>query len=183
MISDPDYLNRKLINHLTSRESQRNSLNNLFTEASTYEDLIKIIKSCKSVDELKQIYYKIMNEIMESTIISNFKDLKLAESNNGTESQPPTMPTNSHMSSAIINGGASSFYAFFSDIKSIDDNEAGSGTVIINTSVTSSKSQNKLDKLSKTELLRSGDLKPYIKKLRSAKLLCENRLRNKNLNN
>jgi hypothetical protein len=163
----------------------RTNLNTLFTEASTYEDLVKIIKLSKNVDELKQIHYKIMNEIMQSTIISNFKDLKLAETSNNSLLNSSSLPSTglNPMSSAIISGGSASFYAFFSDIRAID--HQSESTVTLHGSGGNSnmnKSQPNLDKISKTEVLRSGDLKPYIKKLRHAKMLCERRLKNQNLN-
>ncbi len=175
MISDPDYLNRKVLDYLKSKEKLPSTLSTLFTEASTYEDLIRVIKVSNNVDELKQVHYKIMNEIMQSTIISNFKDLKLAETNSIPQVNSNTTPN--PLSSVIISGGSASFYAFFSDIKSIDQIDSN-----VNINTNSQRAQANLDKVSKTELLRSGDLKPYIKKLRHAKMLCERRLKNQNLN-
>jgi hypothetical protein len=179
LIADPDYLNRKVLDYLRSREKLRSTLSTLFTEASTYEELVKVIKVSKNVDELKQVHYKIMNEIMQSTIISNFKDLKLAETS-GVASSPAAASSSAPskpLSSAIISGGSASFYAFFSDIKSIDHFDPNAN---VNSNV--QRAQPNVDKVSKTELLRSGDLKSYIKRLRHAKMLCEMRLKNQNLN-
>lgn len=166
MICDPDFLNQKLINHLTSKENIRNSLNRRFSHAPTYEDFVKMIKSSSNVDELKQFHYKIMHEVMQATIINDFKNSKLSEGSS-------TINSNS-FNSGIVNSGSSSFYVSFSNHGSIDLNENTATTQITaNKAQTSSSDANKN---TKADMLRPRNLKKYIKQLRYAKLICERRL-------
>ena len=67
--------------------------------------------------------------------------------------------------SAIINSGSSSFYASFSDIQEINEFDN-----------IQYKSLNNSEKNTKAEMLRSRNLKAYIKQLKYAKTLCERRM-------
>jgi hypothetical protein len=159
---DPDYLNQKLINYLTDKENLRLSLNlnQKFSYVSSYEEFIRIIKTSKNVDEIKQYHYKIMNEIMQATIINDFKDGKFTEGNSGTSNKTSSTSANNFSianSTGFIASGSSSFYASFS----MDSN---------NTAKTSQSTDKKAD------MLKSKDYKHYLKQLRYAKLLCERRL-------
>ena len=58
-ICDPDYINRTLLTFLHAREGKGTSSSeesiNTFAYAATYEDLIKKIRVCRSVEELEKI--------------------------------------------------------------------------------------------------------------------------------
>lgn len=161
---DPDYLNQKLINYLTDKENLRLSLNlnQKFSYVSSYEEFIRIIKTSKNLDEIKQYHYKIMNEIMQATIINDFKDGKFSttDGNSGTSNKTSSTSANNFSianSTGFIASGSSSFYASFS----MDSNM---------TAKTSQATDRKAD------MLKSKDYKHYLKQLRYAKLLCERRL-------
>lgn len=165
MICDPDYLNQKIIAYLTTRENLRNNLNNKFSHAATYEDFIRLIKSSNNIDELKQLHYKIMNEIMQATIINEFKYGKPS-----LERQQ----SSSNIKNEVITCGSSSFFASFS-VPKTDDSD---GAFLAQTSKSPNNSGGNSGEKSSTkaEVLRSRDLKAYIKQLRYAKLLCERRI-------
>lgn len=156
MLSDPDYLNRKLIAQLETKEKPKISVSSV----SSYEDLIKTIKSSKSVPELKQIYSNIMNELLQATISSNLRfnasSAELMDSQMG-------LPSPSLASSTLISGGPASFYAFFSEMKTIDPQHHSS------------------NKHSDPKQHAVNDLKIHIKRMRKAQQLCERRLKNQNL--
>ncbi len=158
LICDPDYLNQKIINYINNKESI--NLNKKITYSS-YEEFIKTIKLSNNADELKLLHNKVMNEIMQATLISEFKDKdkeanKISENNNIQNSASQQM----NMNGMIAFGGSASFYAL-SGIRSAES------TVNLN-KITS------LDKTTKPDLKSSK----YIKQLRYAKLLCERRLAN-----
>ncbi|CAF0896304.1 unnamed protein product [Brachionus calyciflorus] len=161
MICDPDYLNQKIINFITTKENTKNSLDRKFSSDLTYEDFIKMIKTSNKVEELTEFRYKIMNELMQATIIKDFKTSKNNESsilNNSTN----------QLSQGIINCGTSSFYAFSST----------SPDQFYQNQTSTNKSSNS-EKNNKNDL-KSRDLKRYIKQLRNAKILCEKRLNSLN---
>ena len=88
--------------------------------AASYEDLIKLIKSSNSVDELKQHHLKVINEIIQVTFISN----KMTET--PSNSNKSSMPNNI----SIINSGLSSFYAYASLADIPEQNEFDGGKTI-----------------------------------------------------
>ncbi len=151
LICDPDYINTQLITYLTSKENLNKSLNRKFSYAASYEDFIKIIKSSNNPDEIKQYHYKIMNEIMQATLISDFQNSQANENLNNSN-------------------GMSTFYA--GETKTDADIDASN----------LSKSNSVPDlylhtKNTKAEMLRSRNLKAYLKQLRYSKMLCERRLK------
>ena len=164
LICDPDFLNQKLISYLTNVQhlSESIDLNQKFSYAASYEDFIKIIKSSKNVDEIKQFHYKIKNEILQATLINDFKGGKFTDnvinsvksmsaSNNATSSNANSNSSSVNNNSGYIAIGSSSFYASFSSTRSIDTDNSN---------------------LSKTDTLRSI----YLKRLKTARLICERRL-------
>lgn len=199
LICDPDFINQRILLILGRRESVRNSLNNKFAHAATYEDFIKLIKASNNVDELKQLHFKIMNEIMQATIISEFKassSSKLSSSSFRHHNNHLSSASTPNFNSGVVTCGSSSFFASFS---TPDDDVAAvigsSQTTSPGTNTTggfflsnksgggaSSGEKNSGAGLSsssssaKGDSMRSRNLKVYIKQLRYAKLLCERRM-------
>lgn len=157
-MSEPDYLNQKLINYITNRENIKNSLNHRFAHTLTYEDLIKLIKTSNNIEELKECYYKIMNELMQAIIINDFK----SKNNENTVS---LANSTNQVNSSIISSGSSSFYVSF-----LDNNPDHMSQ---NQPIAKSPSS---ERNNKSDLLKSRDSKKYIKQLRYAKNLCQKRL-------
>ena len=154
MLSEPDYLNQKLIDFITSKENTKNNINRTFSYEN-YEDVIKTIKTSSNLEELTEIHYKIMNELMQATIMKDF----LKNTTDNTVS-------NVNYNSGIINCGTSSFYASFAG----KTNEPYQSPTI-----SKSNSLNQ-EKNNKGDMLKTRDLKKYIKQLRFAKNLCQKRL-------
>jgi hypothetical protein len=161
LICDPDFLNQKITKSLTNVTSSTESLdlNQKFSYAASYEDFIKIIKSSKNVEEIKQFHYKIKNEILQATLINDFRDGKLTDNFvNRKISTPNTTNSNSILAnSGFIASGSSSFYASFS-----------------NTRISDPDNSNTTNFSSKNDMLRSK----YLKRLKYASLVCERRLEN-----
>lgn len=179
LVCDPDYLNQKLLDYMASRENVRNNLNNKFSHAATYEDFIRLIKSSNSVDELKQLHLKIMNEIMQATVINEFKSSSSLSSKSSSSSASLSQSASNN---GVITCGSSSFFASFSVPKAHE--ESGSGYFLAgkpnSTSGVGSASGSGGEKSTKAEQLRSRNLKIYIKQLQYAKMLCEKRMQRLN---
>ncbi|XP_053213875.1 sorting nexin-25-like [Panonychus citri] len=79
MISDPDYINQKIVeyikNHLDESERHRKT----YAYAKSYEEFVEMIKNCCSVEDLKKIRYRIVSEIMQATALENLKRQKLMD--------------------------------------------------------------------------------------------------------
>ncbi|KAG1651280.1 Sorting nexin-25 [Nymphon striatum] len=76
MLCDPDYINQKLLDYLEHQAHMLEEHHRTYAYAASYEDFIQIISNCSSVEDLKQMRYKIMTEIMHSTTINNLKKAK-----------------------------------------------------------------------------------------------------------
>ncbi len=63
LLSDPDYLNQQLLDYLSRRESERGLLARKFSLAASFEDFVRLIKSAKSVHELRQLYAHTMVQV------------------------------------------------------------------------------------------------------------------------
>jgi sorting nexin-25 len=143
LVCDPDFLNQKIINYLTEKENSNKLLKRTFSYAANYEDFIKMIKASSSLEEMKQFHYKIMTEIMQATIINEFKNSQDTGEN------------------------SSVFYA---------DDSTGSDPVGLGNQHKASSSSDLHSKSTKAEMLRSRNLKAYLKQLRYAKQLCVRRM-------
>ena len=143
LVCDPDFLNQKIINYLTEKENSNKLLKRAFSYAANYEDFIKMIKASSSLEEMKQFHYKIMTEIMQATIINEFKNSQDTGEN------------------------SSVFYA---------DDSTGSDPVGLGNQHKASSSSDLHSKSTKAEMLRSRNLKAYLKQLRYAKQLCVRRM-------
>ena len=104
-----------------------------------------------------------MNEIMQATIINNLKDAKLqAELNRRRKSD-----VSSSRGDDSLEG--------LPNLNDIDEYEFDMAN--LNTTSSSSSSSSS-EKFNKANLLKSRDLKTYIKQLKYAKTICEKRLNN-----
>ncbi|XP_072040154.1 sorting nexin-25-like [Amphiura filiformis] len=72
-LCDPVYINHNLLSYLEHREQlvEKNKRN--YSYAATYEEFVKLINMCNDLEELQQIRYHIINEIMQVTIIQELK--------------------------------------------------------------------------------------------------------------
>lgn len=179
LVCDPDFINQRILFILGNRENVRNSLNNKFAHAATFEDFIKLIKSSNNVEELKQLHYKIMNEIMQATIISEFKSSSKLSNHDSILPSSSSAPV---LKNGVITCGSSSFFASFSvspDEANGDSDMAGinaGGYFLQSKSSSGGSSAGEKNSGAKSETLRTRNNKIYIKQLRYAKLLCERRI-------
>ncbi|XP_071951023.1 sorting nexin-25-like isoform X2 [Antedon mediterranea] len=75
-LCSPSYVNNTLLMHLEYREQLAKKHNRNYMYSATYEDFIKLINSCNDTQELQQIRYHILTEIMQATNIQNMKKAK-----------------------------------------------------------------------------------------------------------
>ncbi|XP_010222272.1 PREDICTED: sorting nexin-25 [Tinamus guttatus] len=86
LLSDPDYINRMLLNQLEYREQMNEHHKKDYTYAPSYEEFIKLINSSSDIEFLKQLRYQIVVEIVQATTISNFPQAKRQKDSKGKES-------------------------------------------------------------------------------------------------
>lgn len=55
MITEPDYINQKILNYLEAQKAAAAVHNRTLEYAKTFEDFIKLIQNCKDKDDLKRI--------------------------------------------------------------------------------------------------------------------------------
>ena len=138
--------------------SESIDLNQKFSYAASYDDFIKIIKSSKNVEEIKLIHYKIKNEILQATLINDFKGGKFTDnvinSVNSISASNNSNSNSSLVNSGFIASGSSSFYASFSNTRIFDSD------------------MNNSNNSSKNDMLRSV----FLKRLKHARMICERRL-------
>ncbi|XP_033110203.1 sorting nexin-25-like isoform X2 [Anneissia japonica] len=75
-LCSPSYVNNTLLIHLEYTEQLAKKHNRNYMYSATYEDFIKLINSCHDTQELQQIRYHILTEIMQATNIQNMKKAK-----------------------------------------------------------------------------------------------------------
>ena len=77
IFSDPNYLNRQILMYIAARKvEQQNRPNKIPTPyiyAENFDQFIKVIKETGDLDQLNQMRYIILNEIMQATRIHNMK--------------------------------------------------------------------------------------------------------------
>jgi hypothetical protein len=55
MLSDPDYINEKILSYIKQQEKLMADTKRTYTYAASYEDFVKMINSSTSADQLKQM--------------------------------------------------------------------------------------------------------------------------------
>ncbi|XP_071480255.1 sorting nexin-25-like [Diadema antillarum] len=73
MLCSPHFINATFLMHLEKTEKLVERSKRRYAFAATYEEFIKLINATNDVDELLQIRYHILTEIMHATVIEDFK--------------------------------------------------------------------------------------------------------------
>ncbi|XP_048480904.1 sorting nexin-25 [Plutella xylostella] len=76
MVTEPDYINQKIIQYLEAQKEVDAMHIKTHEYAKTFEDYIKLINSCNNVDTLKRIRYDIVTQLMQATTLQNVKRAK-----------------------------------------------------------------------------------------------------------
>ncbi|XP_045525706.1 sorting nexin-25 isoform X2 [Pieris brassicae] len=76
IITDPDYINQKIIQYLEAQKEVDAMHVRTHEYAKTFEDYIRLINSCNNVDTLKRLRYDIVTQIMQATTLQNIKRAK-----------------------------------------------------------------------------------------------------------
>ncbi|XP_067945493.1 sorting nexin-25-like isoform X2 [Watersipora subatra] len=72
-LTNPSKINKSLLTYLTYQEQLLSSYKRTFQYASSYEGFVELIEKCEDIEELKQIRYHIITEIMHSTTLNGLK--------------------------------------------------------------------------------------------------------------
>ncbi|XP_014481725.1 PREDICTED: sorting nexin-25 [Dinoponera quadriceps] len=73
LITDPDYINQKILAYIDQQQLAEAMHRKTYEYAESFEDFIRMIKASKDLEVLKHIRYNIVTEIMQATTIQNVK--------------------------------------------------------------------------------------------------------------
>ncbi|XP_043483351.1 sorting nexin-25-like isoform X2 [Leptopilina heterotoma] len=73
MVTDPDYINQKILSYIEQQQMTEAMHRKTYEYAESFEDFIQMIKSSRDLEVLKHIRYNIVTEIMQATTIQNVK--------------------------------------------------------------------------------------------------------------
>ncbi|XP_068627751.1 sorting nexin-25 isoform X2 [Battus philenor] len=76
LITEPDYINQKIIQYLEAQKEVDAMQIRTHEYAKTFEDYIRLINSCNNIDTLKRLRYDIVTQIMQATTLQNMKRAK-----------------------------------------------------------------------------------------------------------
>ncbi|XP_026313842.1 sorting nexin-25 [Hyposmocoma kahamanoa] len=76
LITEPDYINQKIIQYLEAQKEVDAMHLKTHEYAKTFEDYIRLINSCNNVDTLKRLRYDVVTQIMQATTLQNMKRAK-----------------------------------------------------------------------------------------------------------
>ncbi|KAL6439937.1 hypothetical protein ACFW04_004151 [Cataglyphis niger] len=84
LITDPDYINQKILAYIDQQQLAEAMHRKTYEYAESFEDFIRMIKSTKDLEVLKHIRYNIVTEIMQATTIQNIKRAQGLDPENNT---------------------------------------------------------------------------------------------------
>ncbi|KAH0554738.1 sorting nexin-25 [Cotesia glomerata] len=73
LITDPDYINLKILAYIEQQQLAEAMHRKTYEYAESFEDFIRMIKGSRDLEVLKHIRYNIVTEIMQATTIENVK--------------------------------------------------------------------------------------------------------------
>ncbi|CAG9563554.1 unnamed protein product [Danaus chrysippus] len=76
LVTDPDYINQKIVQYLEAQKEVDAMHVRTHEYAKTFEDYIRLINNCNNVDTLKRLRYDIVTQIMQATTLQNVKRAK-----------------------------------------------------------------------------------------------------------
>lgn len=76
MITSPDYINQKIVQYIETRLAAAAINKRTYEYAASFEDLLKIINTTQSTDELLMMRSSIVNDILKATTIQNLQRAK-----------------------------------------------------------------------------------------------------------
>lgn len=84
LITDPDYINQKILSYIDQQQLAEAMHRKTYEYAESFEDFIRMIKSTHDLEVLKHIRYNIVTEIMQATTIQNVKRAQGLDPDNNT---------------------------------------------------------------------------------------------------
>lgn len=84
LITDPDYINQKILAYIDQQQLAEAMHRKTYEYAESFEDFIRMIKSTKDLEVLKHIRYNIVTEIMQATTMQNVKRAQGLDPENNT---------------------------------------------------------------------------------------------------
>lgn len=90
LVTDPDYINQKLIAYLQWLQAENEKHSRTYAYAETWEDFIFVIDTCTDVADLKRMRFNIVSEIMQATTANNLKKSRSSSEDKQHESLSST---------------------------------------------------------------------------------------------
>ncbi|XP_034948844.1 sorting nexin-25 [Chelonus insularis] len=84
LITDPDYINQKILLYIEQQQLAEAMHRKTYEYAESFEDFIRMIKGSRDLEVLKHIRYNIVTEIMQATTIQNVKRAQGLDSENSS---------------------------------------------------------------------------------------------------
>eukprot|EP00045_Choanoeca_perplexa_P017400 m.252892 g.252892 ORF g.252892 m.252892 type:complete len:957 (+) comp17528_c0_seq1:113-2983(+) len=75
MLSSPDWINQQLVWHLDSIKQQRQTRPQSYAYAANYAAFVKLIEDCENVDELEDMRYHIIAELLQTQQVQQLQSL------------------------------------------------------------------------------------------------------------
>ncbi|KAG7200932.1 hypothetical protein KM043_003293 [Ampulex compressa] len=73
LVTDPDYINQKILSYIEQQQLAEAIHRKTYEYAESFEDFIRMINSWNDLEVLKHIRYYIVSEIMQATTVQNVK--------------------------------------------------------------------------------------------------------------
>ncbi|TGZ32525.1 sorting nexin-25 [Temnothorax longispinosus] len=73
LITDPDYINQKILTYIDQQQLAEAMHRKTYEYAESFEDFIRMVKSTRDLEVLRHIRYNIVTEIMQATTVQNVK--------------------------------------------------------------------------------------------------------------
>ncbi|XP_022086183.1 sorting nexin-25-like isoform X2 [Acanthaster planci] len=86
LVCDPYFVNSMLVSFLEHRQTLAENHKRKYAYAASYEEFIKLINMCSDIQELQQIRYHIITEIMHATMIQDLKKARGPEADKSAKS-------------------------------------------------------------------------------------------------
>ena len=82
-ITNPAWINGKILSYVKKHQSMRELSHKTFVYAESFEEFLVMINDTNDVNEIKQIRYDILTEIMQATTLKNLSEAKGKEDEGG----------------------------------------------------------------------------------------------------
>ncbi len=76
LVTDPEYINAKVLSYIRKHQSLRELSRRRFVYADSFEEFVELIAGSSDAEEIRQIRYNVLTEIMQATTMDNLRRAK-----------------------------------------------------------------------------------------------------------